>query len=232
MVKKLVGVIILLIILTAAALPQKAPDAAPSQAGLLEAWEKSLRADPNTEILERTAEKTYHFKTRLFPFDGELKVLNALIQSTPEGEYTPEFAFGNVEIELVGFSQEMMTKYAQSYGYWLQHNTLYFDHEDGRWLDAKEYRSILPRRMKKSYDSPWSWLSRNYFWIILAVLSLFLWRLAQRSGKQMKSAMSRQDEVMEHSRKSMAIAEKSIELQMDSNRVLKEILEILKERGK
>jgi hypothetical protein len=224
--------LIALAILTAllAAAPAGDKAAGPDEASLLAAWETALRADANTEVLEKTGERSYRFKTRLFPFDGELKVLNALIQDYgDEEESLPGYAFGSVEVELVGFDQEQMARYARSFSYWYQLNTLYFDRQAGRWLSGQEYRAALTRRYSSSgCGAAAGWLARNYFLLIMALLALFLWWVARKSGRQMKTAMSRQDEAMDISRRSIALAEKAAQQNDESVRLLREILQELK----
>lgn len=205
----------------------------PDEASLLAAWETAVRADANTEVFEKTAERAYRFKTRLFPFDGELKVLNALIQDYGgEDEALPGYAFGSVEVELVGFDQEQMSRYARSFSYWYQLNTLYFDHKAGRWLSGQEYRAALTRRYSASGCSAAAgWLARNYFLLIMLLLALFLWWVARKSGRQMKTAMTRQDEAMDISRRSIALAEKAAQQNEESIRLLQQILEELKKKN-
>lgn len=206
----------------------------PDEASLLAAWETAVRADANTEVFEKTAERAYHFKTRLFPFDGELKVLNALIQDYggEEEEALPGYAFGSIEVELVGFGQEQMARYARSFSYWYQLNTLYFDRQAGRWLSGQEYRAALTRRYSASGCGAFSgWLARNYFLLIMMFLALFLWWVARRSGRQMKTAMSRQEEAMDISRRSIALAEKAAQQNERSTQLLQEILEELKRKN-
>ncbi len=206
--------------------------AQPDEASLLAAWEAALHADANTEVLQKKTEKSYHFKTRLFPFDGELRVLNAIIQDYgDEEESMPGFALGSVEVELVGFSQEQMNRYSRSYGYWYQMHTLYFDHKAGRWLTAKEYRSAMMAKYPESRRGSFTgWLIQNYFLVIMVLLALFLWWLARKSGKQVKSAMSRQDEAMEITRRSIALSEKAVQQNDETIRLLQEIAQELKSR--
>lgn len=205
------------------------PLAKPDENSLLSAWEAALQKEESTEILEKTADRSYHFKTELFPFDGELKVLNVLIEDFGDGEYAPGFASGSVEVELVGFSQEQMTRYARSYSYWYQLNTLFFDFKEGRWLTAREYRLVAFARNPLRGGSPlMSWLARNYYLLILALLALFLWWVSKKSGRQVKSALAHQDEAMEITRRSIALSEKSLQLNEEANQLLKEILQELK----
>ena len=207
------------------------PVARPDENSLLSAWEAALQIDDSTEVLQRTADRSYRFKTKFFPFDGELKVLNVLIQDFGDEEYAPGFASGSVEVELVGFSQEQMTRYARSYSYWYQLNTLFFDFKEGRWLTAKEYRVVAFARNPLQGGSPvMSWLARNYFLVFLALLVLFLWWISKKSGRQLKSALARQDEAMEITRRSIALSEKSLQMNEEANRLLNDILQELKNR--
>ncbi len=209
----------------------KEPVAKPDENSLLSAWEAALQTEESTEILQRTADRSYRFKTRLFPFDGELKVLNVLIQDFGDEEYVPGFATGSVEVELVGFSQEQMTRYARSYSYWYQLNSLFFDFKEGRWLTAKEYRLVAMARNPLPGRSPvMYWLAQNYFLVIMALLAVFLWWLSKKSGRQVKSAMAHQDEAMELTRRSFALSEKAVQLNEEANRLLKEMLQELKSR--
>jgi len=206
--------------------------AKPDEASLLAAWEAALRADPTTEVLQKTADRVYHFKTRLFPFDGELKVLNALIQDYGEEEESlPGIATGSVEVELVGFGQEQMTRYSRSFSYWYQLNTLFFDHQAGRWLTGKEYRAVAMAKYPGAGRGSFvDWLARNYFLVIMVLLVLFLWWLSKKSGRQVKSALARQDEAMEITRRSIALSEKAVQQNDESIRLLQEILQELKNR--
>jgi uncharacterized membrane protein len=207
--------------------------AGPDEASLLAAWEAVVKADSSTEVFDKTADRAYHFKTKLFPFDGELRVLNTLVQDYGgEEESMPGFALGSVEVELVGFAQEQMTRYARSYGYWYQLHTLYFDHGAGRWLSGKEYRSALMAKYPASTRGSFAgWLAGNYFLVIMVLLALFLWWLARKSGRQVKTAMSRQDEAMEITRRSIALSEKAVQQNDETIRLLQEILQELKNKS-
>lgn len=233
MKKTILALIILGILpVVLAAAPGREDAFKPDEASLLAAWEASVKSDANTDIFAKTGERAYHFKTRLFPFDGELKVLNALIQDYgDEEEALPGYAFGSVEAELVGFGQEQMSRYARSFSYWYQLNTLYFDHKAGRWLSGQEYRATLTRRYSASGGGAVGWLARNYFLLIMLLLALFLWWVARKSGRQMKTAMSRQDEAMDISRRSIALAEKAALQNEESIGLLREILEELKNKN-
>src|SRR5215212_5458490 len=59
--------------------------AQPSQASLVKAWEEVQREDPETVLFEKTGEGSYKFKTKRFPFDGELKLLKATLNDYSYG---------------------------------------------------------------------------------------------------------------------------------------------------
>ena len=88
----------------------------PDEASLLLAWETAQRQSPGTEVLERTGDRRYRFKTSRFPFDGELVVLNLLIEPLPvDGE--PGYN-GTVEVDLVGLPDDVRSRYVQSFARW------------------------------------------------------------------------------------------------------------------
>jgi hypothetical protein len=78
--------------------------------------EAAQRESPGTERLERTGDRRYRFKTRRFPFDGELVVLNLLIERLPLDE-EPGYT-GTVEVELAGLPDDVRSRYVQSFARW------------------------------------------------------------------------------------------------------------------
>src|SRR3712207_589982 len=147
----LLGVLLLVALSHAAALGAQA-----SQASLVKAWEDVQREDPETVTFEKTGEGSYRFKTKRFPFDGELKLLKATINDysyDEEGHGAPSgFVTGVIEYDLVGLSEEVEKKYEHSYFSWQMNNTLYFDVRDGEWLSLDEYRAKSAAATKKAAD--------------------------------------------------------------------------------
>jgi hypothetical protein len=200
----------------------------PSEASFVSAWERCRKAEPQTLTLEKIEEGRYRFKTKAFPFDGELKVLSVSIGDPYSEEYVAGMTPGTVEVELVGFAEDTARKYAGSFARWQMGNTLYFDRDAGRWLTAKEWQAKIARKYGR-----WSWLgwvSGSFWFLFLLVLAVFLWWVARRSGRQMKEALAGQRKVLADHEKVMAIAERSLAASEESNRLLAEILEELRKR--
>lgn len=112
--------------------------AQPTQGALVEAWERVQREDPETIAFEKTGQRTYHFKTGRFPFDGELKVLKATVDATAADDSEYGFTSGVIEYDLVGLSDEVVKKYEHSYRTWERTNTLYLDRDGRTWLSSEE----------------------------------------------------------------------------------------------
>ena len=55
--------------------------AQPSEESLLSAWEALQKNNPKTVVFEKLGERDYKFKTQMFPFDGELKVTNVVVDN-------------------------------------------------------------------------------------------------------------------------------------------------------
>jgi len=128
------------LIIVLAALPHVLAKATPTEASLIEAWEAVQRNDPQTEIFEKIGDRRYRFKTRRFAFDGELKVLNAVIDARMAGA-TDGFVRGVIEYELVGLPADTEKKYHASYELWQENNDLYFDPQKAAWVGMADYRA-------------------------------------------------------------------------------------------
>lgn len=199
----------------------------PTEASLREAWERVQREDPKTDIFQKVSEDTYRFKTKRFPFDGELRLLSVEVGGPidyPDGE---GFTTGTVNAELVGGAEEIYRLHPQAYGLWAASHSLYYDSGKGRWLTAKEFSSQVQKR-----TSCWSWwgpISGNLFWILFLVLAvLFLTLLGRKTTRQMNSAMAAQEKALAEQARAMGIAERGLEVTEDSNRLLREIRDALR----
>lgn len=203
----------------------------PTEASLREAWEKLQRSDRQTETFEKVAEDRYRFKTKRFPFDGEVRVLSLEVGEPGEMPWQEGFISGTVNVELVGGSEEVCRLHPQAYGLWTASNALYYDQKAGRWLSAREFAA---RAARQSACSPWlAFLSGNLFWFLfLGFLIVFLGLLSRKANRQMKSAMAAQDKVIREQERAMKIAERGLEISEDSNRLLREILDALQTRDR
>ncbi|HVF43535.1 MAG TPA: hypothetical protein VM936_11015 [Pyrinomonadaceae bacterium] len=135
--------------------------AQPTQAALVKAWEEVQRDDPETVVFEKSGEGSYKFKTKRFPFDGELKLLKATVSDFSYGgggddedyDVPAGYVMGVIEYDLVGLSEDVVKKYEHSYSGWRTNNTLYFDRQGGEWLSLEKYRAKMAADAKKTTEA-------------------------------------------------------------------------------
>ncbi|MBP7866824.1 MAG: hypothetical protein KA419_12835 [Acidobacteria bacterium] len=202
----------------------------PDTGGLILAWEAAQKADRNTEVFRKTGEQTYHFKTKLFPFEGELRVLNAFIddrRTDPENDYGG-LIYGVVTVELVGAPADLFQKHSMAYSVWNAGNTLFWSDSKGRWTTSREFPSVFAKE-RGGAGSNWLFWVADYFWFILLAFLIFIILLVGRRTKlQMRKAFDYQDRAQASIERSLALSERSVTLAEDSNRVLREILATLR----
>ena len=119
---------ILLLLLPALLAPRLSAQA--TEESLIAAWEAYHRKDPKTEALEKTGERTYYFKTSWFPYEGELKIVNVVLDDRRK-EYG--IIGGVVEVELPGVDESFLTKHQKSYSLWSQGNAFSYNRESRTW---------------------------------------------------------------------------------------------------
>ena len=211
--------------------PAADPAGAPTQAGLLAAWEKAMKDDPASKIFQKTADRTYRFQTDRFPFDGELRVLNLVIddRGLAAEEGMPGMILGVVETELVDAPADFQEKHAMAWSIWNAGNTLFWHQASGRWLTSREYSAAASREYRNR--QPWySFLLENVWLLVLLAFLIFMALLATKTRRQMKTAMSYQAWAQKAMERSLELSERSVATAEDSNRVLKEILAALPSR--
>ena len=221
-------------IVSAAAATGQAQSSDPLEQSLIEAWEQRQSSRPKTVTFERIEPGQYRFHTTFFPFDGRLRVVNVAIDEHPD--WTADgVSTGVVEVELEGAGENFMTKHAHSYGMWSQDNFLYHDPGSGRWVGADEYSSLLNAQSSVSTPGPGGWscfsgrLGGVIPLILLTPLVILVALLARKASRQMKTAMSAHDKALAEQARAIQLTEKAVQLSEDSNRVLKEILEAIKD---
>jgi hypothetical protein len=224
----LVGVLVCIIV-------SKAPGGA-SEETLLQAWQKMQQDDPKTVVFEKLRDRQYRFKTERFPYDGEVRVLNLVIDDRDVDSLAP--ITGHVELELADLPEDFYRKHARSYSIWSENNTLYFDQDADRWATSREYwdrhadslasdlrRDLLCRRTIMAYAP---------FIIMIVIVVGVFWLLSRSSKARLKKLDKRSEEyqriAFEMTERSLQLSARSVELSEENNRVLKEILEVLKSR--
>ena len=201
--------------------------AQPTEKGLILKWENIQRTDPKTKLFEKIEERLYKFKTEQFPFDGELRILNVIIDDRMS-DFEYGYIMGIIEVELVDLPEDFHMKYSQSYGLWAQNNTLYYDDKTNEWLSSKEYFAKTAEQAEKYpiwTGSLWSFADP-----VLIILVIFLIILLLFSRKAQKVNKKYMDSALESTRESLEISQKALTLSEESNKILKEILEVLKKK--
>lgn len=195
--------------------------------------EELQKSDPNTVTFEKIADRRYKFKTKLFPFDGELRINDATIENIEIGSYNNGFVSGPLDIELVGLPKDVPQKYSRKYSMWARNNTLYYDKKVGKWLSPQEFQGAMAK-ITRERSKP-SGLPSNYVYIaaiaaILLVLAIFIYFI-QKSRQAVESSLQRQADGIAQLERSIQLSEKGMQLGEETNKILKEILEVLKSKG-
>ena len=220
--------------------------AQPSEQNLISAWESLQKADPKTVVFEKLAERHYKFKTELFPFDGELKITNIVIDKNfDDFEYSTSenvISQGIVEVELVGISEDFLHNHGYSYGLWARNNILYYDEKEKQWVPLskalQKYRQPYKPAVGICYKLS-GLISTLIFLVIFFVLVLIIFKGARKQIKEttaqnkkyMTDAAARTQKVLELSEESQKLSREHLQLARENNATLKQILEILKSRN-
>lgn len=192
---------------------------------LLSAWERVIQSDPATARFEKIEPRRYRFRSTLFPFDGEVRVLNVLIDDTFAASDT-SFQPGSIEVEFVGLPDATRQKYALSIAHWQKNSFLYFDQSSAKWLSTREFaaRPPVPSAPAEGAACRPGRLASNGTTIALAlaalavILFLLLLIPAQRRAARYYANLER----------SFETAERNAKINEDNHRLLGEILAALK----
>ncbi len=195
--------------------------ATPAKETLLSSWENIQKNNPGVLIFQKTGENTYKFKTNIFPYDGVIRVLNLVIRDNDmnlgpvEDMFVPS-ATGIIELELVGFNQEMQMKYSNSFFMWAQDNNLFFDAKENKWITNKEYQQINASYFKKYSPNNFITSLMEYWQYLLIFIIIYFVFVTFKQNKRGKN--------------SIKTIEESINLQKETNNILRMILEETKNK--
>jgi hypothetical protein len=125
-----------------------------NEAGLIAAWEAEQESDSRTTKFEKVADKTYHFATTRFPYDGNLQIVDVDIRA-PLNSGIDGFAFspGVIGVQLAGASDDFLKAHEASYTDWESANTLYWDEMAGAWLTSAQYFEAVRHRSRVTASS-------------------------------------------------------------------------------
>jgi hypothetical protein len=203
--------------------------AQPTGESLIQAWEKIQKSDPKVLNLEKLGDNHYKFKTDHFPFDGELRIKGVIMDDVGT-KHDTEFIFGTIQTELIGLPVNILHQYSYNYSTWSRNNTLYYDKKDGNWISSKQFQDAMTNRPAKRYQSNWG--ISDLAIIALAVVGIIIiLRIFQKNKAYMKTALKKQDEGLVKYDLAVQQSEKTLQQGEETNKLLKDILEVLKSKN-
>lgn len=199
---------------------------APTRETLISFWEEKNINDEDVKQFEKTGEKNvYKFETAFFPYQGRLKLLNAVITKSSD-TYMPDLYTGIIEVELLDAPEDFFTKYAASYGAWSAQNYFYYDGQKGVWFPSSEWSAYAASNMPVA--APSSGRHWNIVWLFALVAGLG--GIAYFAKVQNQKIWDNHQKALKEQQRGLKIAEESLELQKEHSKLLKEIASALKKK--
>ena len=212
-----------------------------SKESLLEAWEEHVRSLPGTISLEATGEGAYRLQDKDLPYDGELRLVSAMVRSADNAGFDTGFShMGIVEFTLDDLPPERLA--SQSYYYWIaDRQTLHYSTAGQRWVSGAEYQASLTDIY--GGDSPaftgLSFMLNYGIWILLIGLILLVGISASRQTRKASSLMDETREINQLASKNLdraqglqdevlEIARETRDLQKENNQLLEQIRDALR----
>ncbi len=200
----------------------------PSKKSLLKFWEETQKDLPGVIVFNKIDDSTYQFKTDIFPYDGEIKLLNlVIIESQTYGRESDSFFMpshnGMVELELTNFNQELQKKYSQSYSLWAQNNTLYFDKGSSEWISQKTFQERNAQDFEKYIPNKFfSYMSTSQYYFLLPMIVYSIW-VTFKSNARVKESVKISDQAFK-------MTQESIAMNKETNNLLSSILDELRKK--
>lgn len=196
---------------------------------LLEAWVEHMAALPSTARLESIGDGVYQFHDTDLPYEGELKIVGALVRSTESVTYEPGFShLGMVDFELVDWPLERAS--SQVYYYWYaDRQSLYFSDKEQRWVHPAAYQSAITGLYGDATGFGAMSFMLNYgIWVLLIGLLIFVFIAI---GKQSRKARSLMDESGSINQKASENLDRAERLQDEALAIARESRDLLKENN-
>lgn len=229
-----------IIILLFGALLAQVASAEPDRDSLIAAWEAYIAAMPGTSEFELLGDGVYRLHDTDLPYEGELRVVGALVRSAETAGFDTGFThLGMVEFELAGLPDDRLA--TQSYYYWLaDRQSLHYSSEAQEWLDPVAYQESLTELYAGGSSFGALSFMLNYgIWVLIIGLLVFAFIAIGRQAKKARALMDETAAINQQARKNLdraegmqdkalAIAQESRDLQSDNNELLKQILSAIK----
>ncbi|MDH3336548.1 MAG: hypothetical protein OEM85_03715 [Gammaproteobacteria bacterium] len=228
-----------LIILTIGAMLTPCAWAQPDRESLIEAWETHVATLPGTTEFEALGDGTYRLQDTDLPYDGELKLVGALVRAAESPGFDTGFThFGMVDIELTDLPQERLS--SQSYYYWLaDRQTLHYSETEQRWMGPVAYQSAITQQYSPDRSFRGLNFMLNYgIWVFLIALIIFVFVGVSRQAKKARSLMDQTEDINRRASENldrseqmrdevMAVTREMRDLQLENNELLKKILDAM-----
>ena len=202
---------------------------------LLEAWEEHVRSLPGTISLEATDEGRYRLQDADLPYDGDLRVVSALVRPADNAGFDTGFShMGLVEFTLDDLPPERLA--SQSYYFWIaDRQTLHYSTAGQRWVSGGEYQASLTDIYGgESSFTALSFMLNYGIWILLVGLILLVGITVSRQTRKASSLMDETREINQLASKNLdrargmqdevlEIAREARDLQKENNKLLVQI---------
>lgn len=232
--------LVLLATLVLAALFGDTALAEPDRDSLVAAWETHISGLPGTELLEKTGDDTYRYKDTDLPYDGELRLIGALVRPAESAGFESEFThFGMVDFDLADMPAERLT--SQVYYYWLaDRQTLHYSDTTDEWVDATAYQASISDLYSVGPSMGALSFMLNYgIWLVLFALLLFVFVAFNRQTRKASAMMDDAAAINQMARENLdrteamqdevlAIARETRDLQKESNELLGKMLDSMR----
>ncbi len=236
--------IVLLLLMFAYSLPSFAQTQsnAPLKESFIERWEKHIESLPTTEVFEKTdIPNIYKFKTNLFPYTGQLELLNVVIDKDIDYYYDYDLDAdallkGVAEVKLTNLDDDFFHDHSYSLDLWEEKHFLFYIEENNRWLTAED----LKKRNNKTdgyghYDdygaAPSSGCAQQKFlkrFLPLGALILILLFTIIAARKHQKIQTEKFDLSIEQQKESIEAQKQGLELAKQAMDIQKEQIELLR----
>jgi len=217
--------------------PQAAAEA--NRDSLIEAWEAHVASLPGTTRLEATGDGVYQFSDADLPYEGELRIVGALVRPTESAGYETGYSHvGMVDFRLAELPEDHLS--SQVYYYWLSdRQTLHYSSDEQRWVDTATFQQSISTMY--SDDTSYGALTfmLNYgIWVLLIVLLLFVFITVGKQSKKARSLLDDSEAINQKAKQNidraeklqdelLAIARETRDLHSQNNELLKKMLDAL-----
>ncbi len=214
--------------------------AEPNRQALIDAWSEYMPTTPGTLEFEPRGDETYFIKDENLPYEGELRIIGAVVRPIEIGAGGASFThLGLIEFELVGLAEDL--RESQSYYYWLaDRQSLYFSEADRAWLGSAAYSAAFQDYYVNETSFELLSFMLNYgIWILLIVLVVWVFAALRKHSREARALMDDSASINDQARENLDRSEKmqkeiieisrrTLELQESNNRLLEDIRDSLK----